>query len=420
MIYVHSLWKHVGPGLLLLVAILGLIVAGAQMTQAQTETVLYRFAGSPDGSEPFFAKPVFDKSGNLYGTTAGGGAYWCGSVTCGTVFMLTPSGAETILHNFGASVTDGYGPRSGLVIDTEGNLYGTTEEGGAHTCGAVTCGTVYKLTPSGAETILYSFGASGDGFSPGGPLIVDSKGNFYGTTFFGGSCSNINGCGTVFKVTPGGKETVLWSFGNGKDGANPNGGLVFDANGNLFGTTSYGGAYGQGTVFELTSSGDETVLFSFGNEKKGGTAPNGGLVVDANGNLYGTTWIGGAYRCGTVFELTPSGQETILHSFVGHRHGDRDGCAPEAGLAVDANGNLYGTTDGGGAYGRGTVFELMPPAWEETILWSFEPRKKNDGLIPEGGLVFDGNGNLYGTTTVGGGSGCAPEPGCGTVYKVTP
>ena len=262
------------------------------------------------------------------------------------------------------------------------------------------CALVLTVPPAHGqtETVLYGFAGSPDGGGPGAALIRDKEGNLYGTTLAGGvynACyGGSSGCGTVFKLTPSGTETILWSFGNGKDGSSPSGSFIFDK-GNLYSTTRYGGAYNGGTVFKLTPSGTETILWSFGNGADGYN-PYAGLVVDKLGNLYGTTSAGGATSCyngcGTVFRLTPSGTETVLYSF-GSQSGD--GYFPLAGLTMDAKGNLYGTTLAGGAYNQGTVFKLTPSG-TETILWSFG--NEWDGAWPNGGLVFDHKGNLYGMT----------------------
>jgi len=280
------------------------------------------------------------------------------------------------------------------------------------------------------ETVLYSFGAAPDGALPGYVTpIFDAEGNLYGTTVHSGYYYH----GTAFELTPSGTEAVLWSFGNGTDGQYPSSGLVFDAEGNLYGTTSGGGAYGGGTVFELSppsggsGSWTETILHSFGAEKDG-AYPVASLILDAGGNLYGTTFSGGAYGGGTVFELSaPAGDEgswteTILRSFGN----GTDGNTLFAGVVFDTQGNLYGTTYYGGAYycsgyGCGTVFELSPPSggsgsWTETILHSFGAEK--DGASPVASLILDAGGNLYGTTSYGTGSGCRAT--CGVVFKVTP
>ena len=371
-----------------------------------TESVLHSFANSADGANPRYVTPVLDARGNLYGTTNYGGAHGLG-----TVFELTPSGTEKILHSFDVNGTDGAYPEAGVFL-YEGSVYGTTAEGGTDNI----YGTVFKLSPPPTfcrtihcpwvERILHSFGTSGDGSQPYAVLTVDTHGNFYGTTNVGGAYS----LGTVFEVMSSGTETTLWSFGNGTDGANPLAGVVLDTQGNLYGTTEYGGAYNQGTVFELTSSGTETILWSFGNGTDGAN-PLGGVILDTQGNLYGTTANGGLYGDGTVFELMPSWTETILHNF---ENNDIDGIHPYAGLVMDTNGNLYGTTisGGGGSGAAGTVFELTPSGGTETILHTFGG--SGDGAFPWGGLVFDSSGNLYGTTFSGGANGY------GTVFKLTP
>jgi len=332
-----------------------------------TETVVHSFNDNGiDGNTPYSSLTFDAHTGNLYGTTYGGGTYGYG-----TVFELTPNGVggwtETVVHNFNDNGTDGYYPFTGLIVDAAGNLYGATFNGGAYGVG-----TVFELTPSGGgvwtEAVLHNFNDNGtDGYQPyGAGLILDSVGNLYGTTVDGGAY----GVGTVFELTPSGggvwTETILHSFNDTPftDGYGPTCGLIVDAAGNLYGTTTYGGHHccgGYGTVFELTPTGagswTEKVLHSF--EGKDGEQPWAGLVLDASGNLYGTTYEGGAYGVGTVFELSPavggSWTETLLHSF--HAMG---GSNPVAGLIVDAAGNLYGTTAVGGAHGYGTVFEIIP------------------------------------------------------------
>lgn len=371
--------------------------------QAWTESVLYSFVNSPDGANPRYVTPVLDAKGNLYGTTNYGGTYGYG-----TVWELTPSGTETVLHSFNVDGTDGFYPWAGLIRDKKGNLYGTTVEGGPDTI----YGTVFELTPTKkgwTEKILHSFGASGDGSQPYDALTMDKLGNLYGTTNGGGLYSY----GTVFELAPSGKETILWSFGNGTDGANPIAGVIRDAKGNLYGATEYGGDYNQGTVFELTPSGAEKVLWSFGSGTDGAN-PIGGVIFGKKGKLYGTTANGGAYSDGTVFELTPTKTgwtEAILHSFDNN---DIDGFNPYAGLVMDKKtGNFYGTTINGGGTGSSTgiVFELTSSG-TETILHTFGGNP--DGEAPWGGLVFDKSGNLCGTTFSGGANGY------GTVFKLTP
>ena len=417
--YEHGLSKGVGPGLLLLAAVLGLVVA-VPPAQGQTETVktsrekiLQSFNGT-DGSYPY-ATLVFDKEGNLYGTTYEGGAYGAG-----TVFELvkthTTAYTEKVLYSFTGGADGGY-PNDGatdggwaLVLDKSGNLYGTTAFGGA--CGGVE-GTAFEVTPSGSETVLHSFCGGSDGYLVVSGLILDAKGNLYGTTWVGGLYDG----GIVFELTPSGgtwTETVLWNLGNGADGAHSNTSLIMDTQGNLFGTTWWGGTYNLGTVFELTPSGGtwtETVLWNFGNGTDGGNPSN--LILGAKGNLYGETGWGGTYSSGKVFELTPTANgwtETVLWNFGN----GTDGQSPYGGLVFDTKkGKLYGTTVGGGTYGGGTVFELTPTkkGWTETVPWSFG--NGTDGSGPWDGLVFDKQGNLYGTTMFGG------AYGQGTVFKVT-
>ena len=355
-----------------------------------------------------------------------------------TLFLISTRAAaqtETVLHNFVNNATDGYQTFSGLIFDASGNLYGTTLDGGTHTnCFGenIGCGTVFELSPAAGggwtETILYDFNFNGtDGVNPSGTLIF-AAGNLYGTTEHGGTgaCdSGENSCGTVFELSPaagGWTETILHSFGNNStDGYYPSAGLVSDAQGNLYGTTTDGGAYNFGTVFELSpKSGGwaEKVLHSFdGND---GSSPLASLIFDTAGNLYGTTWVGGVRQAGTVFELMPEagGRWTakVLHHFNA-----ADGNGPRASLIFDTAGNLYGTTQVGGAGHHGTVFQLTPAAggtWTHNILHSFE-NNGTDGWFPLGNLIFDAKGNLYGTTTDGGTGACARN-GCGTVFELTP
>ena len=384
-----------------------LLIVGFQPAEAQTETVLYSFCaqtGCPDGSNPR-ADLVMDTAGSLYGTTLYGG-----TSGAGTVFELSSSGTETVLHSFAASHTDGHYPYAGLLMDTTGNLYGTAQSGGAKGLG-----TVFKLRPNGTETLLYSFcvlAACADGYHPRAGLIMDTKGNLYGTAFDGGAYD----AGAVFELSPSGTETVLHSFcqqAGCPDGYYPQAGLVMDTNGNLYGTTLYNGAYGGGTVFKISSDGTATTFYNFCTATgcKNGRYPQAGLILDTNGNLYGTTYGGGAYGKGTVFELSPSGVETVLHSFCA-RAGCPDGSHPRADLVMDTAGNLYGTTYDGGTNSVGTVFKLSPNG-TETVLHSFAANG-SDGTHPYAGLVTDTMGNLYGTTYSGGANGY------GTVFKVTP
>jgi uncharacterized repeat protein (TIGR03803 family) len=366
----------------MLLLVFGVLLGAAW---AQTQSVLHNFcarAGCADGEFPY-AGLVFDQEGNLYGTTERGGAQIDGYGT-GVVFRVSPQGKETVLYTFcpQTGCTDGNWPLDGLVFDQKGDLYGTTYYGGAYGNG-----TVFKLTPKGKEAVLYSFCPQGgfsctDGEGPWAGVVFDQKGNLYGTTLKGGAAYNSDcdfGCGVVFKVSPEGNETVLYSFceqANCADGAQPYAGVVLDQKGNLYGTTYSGGnnknricdPAGCGLVFKLTPEGKETVLHRFCAESKcvDGLGPAAGVVFDQKGNLYGTTYSGGAYSnrtcssgCGVVFKLTPKGKETVLYSFCAQNN-CADGALPSAGLILDQKGNMYGTTRDDGAHSGGVVFKITP------------------------------------------------------------
>jgi uncharacterized repeat protein (TIGR03803 family) len=368
----------------------------------QSESVLYSFSGGSDGASPY-AGLVLDRNGNMYGTTVNGGGSAACSDGCGTVFKATRSGSERTLYSFGGN-TDGAAPYGGLVFDNNGNLYGTTISGGFFG------GTVFELNSEGVETPLYVFQSSingGDGAVPFQALTRDAQGNLYGTTDSGGNQCMPAGCGTVFKIDSSGAETILYSFTGGADGGFPFSTLLRAANGDLYGTTVFGGSYSQGTVFKSSAAGIETVLYSFRGKTMDGANPEGGLILDSKGNLVGTTSTGGLSNNGTVFKLTPAGQETVLYSF----QGGTDGSVPGAGVITDAKGNLYGTTYTGGLSGLGTVF-LLTPSGRERILHSF--KGGTDGASPASALVRDSKGILYGTTNAGGASGL------GTIFRVVP
>jgi uncharacterized repeat protein (TIGR03803 family) len=318
-----------------------------------TETVLYSFTGGTDGAWPFGGL-VRDEAGNLYGTTSIGGDLSC---SCGTVFKLDPTGKVTALHTFTGYPVDGAFPWA-VVSDKAGNLYGTTSSGGAYGDGIV-----FNLDPTGKEALLHTFTGGPDGSFSLGDLILDGAGNLYGTTFYGGRGCGV-GCGEVFKLSKTDKLTLLHSFTGTPDGQGPHAGVIRDAAGTLYGTTSFGGAHGWGTVFKLDKTGTETVLHSFTGGADGGRTRGSGLVRDAAGNLYGTTFSGGSGSCqgssygagcGVVFKVNKAGKETVLHRFTG-----TDGAQPRAGLLRDAAGNLYGTTSKGGANGSGEVFKIAP------------------------------------------------------------
>jgi uncharacterized repeat protein (TIGR03803 family) len=375
--------------------------------EAQRETILHTFNCQTDGCAPS-GNLAIDKEGNLYGTTSTGGP----NQSDGTVFKLTAAGTLSVLRGFSASgggEVYGLFPQ-GVTLDQEGNLYGTTTSGG--TTGS---GIVFKLTPSGTETVLHNFACPTDGCSSRSALAIDKNGNLYGTTLVGGAYS----FGTVFELSPSGNLRVLHSFNNnGTDGFNATAGVSLDAEDNVYGTTSLGGANGFGTVFKITQSGKETILHSFNANGVDGFYPEAPVILDAKGNLYGTTSYGGAIGIGTVFELSPSGHETILHSFLGAA----DGFSPYASLLLDAKGTLYGTTSYGGSVDLGSAFALSS-SHVKTTLHSFV-RNGTDGYFPYSALVTDSAGNFYGTTASGGngGSECSPYPrnGCGVVFKIAP
>lgn len=397
-----------------------------------TETVLHAFTGGIDGSGP--GGLSLDEAGQLYGTTvAGGSDAGCNSsVGCGTVFTLIPDGSghwtKTILYSFGSAQNWLQYP-SPVTFDSAGHLYGTTYQGGDASC-YQGCGTVFKLTPDGSghwtESVLHSFRATNDGYSPAGGVVVSASGHIFGTTYLGGCAGALNG--TIFELTPSHsnrwKERVFELPES--DGADPVSGLVADASGNFYGTTLGGGPYDSGTVFKLTPLGrngwQETVIFAFGPST--GSYPSG-LVIDAAGNLYGTTASGGGgtHQRGSVFELSPVAggwQETNLISFD-----SRGPVQPVGSLVFDKAGNLYGVSEFGGASGFGVVFELTRGSggqWTANILHSFSGYP-GDGANPTAGLVFDAAGNLFGTTQRGGAGGCVAgnrnHVGCGTVFKLS-
>jgi uncharacterized repeat protein (TIGR03803 family) len=393
------------------------LLIAARPAQAQTETVLYNFCSQPNCSDGAYpqSRLTSDDKGNFYGTTANGG-----TANFGTVFELSPNGTggwnETVLYNFTGE--GGFAPLYSYVIfDSAGNLYGTASQGGENYNGVV-----FELSPVGAswtETVLYSFpcglyGCPG-GSQPVNGLIFDSTGNLYGRTTYGGSY----GEGTVFELSPSGgswTEQVIyssesWTFA----------GLAMDAAGNIFGLEYW-------WVFELSPNGDgswtRTVIHEFGSGDKDGIYPQGTPVLDQSGNLYGTTESGMSAAYGTVYKLTPvtkgkkkgTWTEEILHSFKNLKNGDW----PQAGVVLDAAGNIYGITTEGGKYndehgGDGTVFELVAPvgkgSYKDKVLWSFND---TDGGAPVGSLILDSAGNLYGTTPFGGSNGY------GVVFEVTP
>jgi uncharacterized repeat protein (TIGR03803 family) len=434
-------------------------VALASVASADSkEKVLYSFQGGSDGQFPA-GGVVFDKAGNLYGATYEGGST-CSSPGCGTIFQLSPGSGgtwtETILYGFNGN--QGSRPEGGVIADKSGNLYGTTAYGGSGTCillgGNVGCGVVYELSPPAQEggqwtyTVLYNFRGGKDGQIPHGDLTLDDAGNLYGATLYGGGHGSCNApyfqhCGTVFKLsTPkqkGGKwtEEVLHSFKSGTDGANPNGGLLLGCKGVIYGTTfaggtqncAYQGYVGCGTAFRLTppsgNRGDwsEKQLHVFSG-KNGGANPAGELVFDAEGSLFGIAQAGGYNNegDGVAFRLTSvdgaEWKETVLHVFSSNNRG---GATPLAGLLFDTQGDLYGTASWSHV-SDGDVFRIEPPSreggdWTLRALYGFAGPP--DGATPGAGLVLDKRGNLYSTTQMGG-TGQVCQGGCGIVFEVSP
>ena len=384
-----------------LFAALAVLLFLAQFTQAQTFTVVYNFTGGSDGGDS--TAGLINVSGNFFGTTTEGGAYGYG-----VVFGISPTGQERVVYSFTGGA-DGATPQSGL-LSIDGYLLGTTSAGGAS--GA---GTVFAITPQHKEVVLHSFTGGADGSSPQGGLIMDASGNLYGTTFSGGASGN----GTVFelirpKVKSGAwTEQVLYSFGTGNDGANPVAGVTLDKAGNLYGTTSVGGAYSYGTVFQLTHSSSgwtENVLYQFQLEDDGGT-PWAGVILDASGNLYGATTQGGWGEDGggTVFKMSPSGSGwsfEVIDVLLGWSIS-----GTERNLVM-AKGTIFATTHCDGAYTAGTAYELSPSgsSWTYTELYTFTGGA--DGLYSVSTPMVDKQGNLWGTTRYGGANGW------GVVFKI--
>jgi uncharacterized repeat protein (TIGR03803 family) len=384
----YSALKSGGAALLAVLA--GAAVALAQeAANAKTPSysVVHAFTGGSDGSEyntlaPYDAGMIRDREGNLYGTAFGGGYFSPGEFGpcpggCGVVFKLDRAGKETPLYAFKGS-PDGAFPAFGLARDEEGNLYGTTILGGNSSTNA---GTVFKVDRNGKETVLYTFTGGADGEYPGSGVIRDENGNLYGTTGDGGSPECFLGCGVVFKVDPSGHETVLYSFTGGADGGKPFAGLFRDREGNIYGVGSFGGAFGNGVIFKIDCEGKETVLYSFKGAPDG-AGPSTALIRDERGNFYGTTGGGGstgpncgAFGCGTVYKLDRDGKETVLYAFQG---GD-DGAGPEGRLLLHRD-DLYGVTyfDGtpepGCADTCGVVFKLDKDG-KYTVLYSFREER---------------------------------------------
>ena len=410
-------------------AIAAIFVVSTYFAKAQTESILHNFSGA-GGAGPSSGL-LLDSAGNLYGSTVDGGNLAdCQSRGCGVVFQLSPghgSWRETVIRDFPSNAAGG----AGLISDASGNLYGITFHGGGSTACTfveyVGCGTVFELSPTASgqwtRTLLHAFTGGSDGSQPLASLVFDAVGNLYGTTSSGGA----KNYGVVYRLSHHANswtETVLYNFDCYAGGCDVFDPLVIDSSGNLFGTATYAKP-GYGVVFELTPAAGGRWKYSVLHKFLGATdgAVPGALVLDANGNLYGTTARGGSTNscfdagCGTVFELSPTSSgswtETILHSFVG---GD-DGDGPEAGVIFDIAGNIYGVTyQGGGAFNLGCVFKLSPSssgAWTETLLHSFSGAPA-DGENPSTALTIDSGGNLYGTTFNGG------ALKTGVAYEITP
>ena len=416
--------KALSTALLFLCNVVMFCATTAPAASAQTFTSLYSFCSQtncPDGSRPT-AELVQGLDGNLYGTASGGGTNGVG-----TTFNISTSGTLNVLHSF--DETDGLNPYSGLLLASDGNFYGTTSSGGK-----LTLGNAFKMTPSGTVTQVYSFCSKQgcpDGANPQAALVQGPDGNFYGTTDMGGdgSChGNGVGCGIVFKVTPSGTLTVLHAFSGSPDGLSPYAGLVLGADGNFYGTTQQGGTgdnktciensgLGCGTVFRITPSGTLTILYNFCSLTNcaDGYGPQAGLVQGLDGNFYGTAHWGGIDKDGTVFRMTPGGSLTTLHSFAGY---PKDGANPIGGLIQATDGNFYGTTPSAGAHFTGGTIYQMTPGGALSTLYSFCALPHcNDGSAPYDTLLQATDGNLYGTTSMGG-NGCNGGF-CGTVFKVS-
>jgi uncharacterized repeat protein (TIGR03803 family) len=315
-----------------------------------------------------------------------------------------PSAARyKVLYTF-QGTTDGATPDGGLALDSAGNLYGVAG-GGGKDCNGHGCGVVFEVTWRGREKVLYAFSGGDDGSYPQGGVVRDEDGDIFGTATTGGAGSG----GVVFEISRYGREKVLYAFANRGDGGAPETGVIRDRDGALYGTTELFGRFGCGTIFRIGPNGSETTLYTF-TGRDDGFFPSG-LARDKAGNLYGTTLDGGAHGGGTVFRLSPGGVFTVLHGFGG----SGDGLQPAAGVIVGRDGSLYGTTDEGGALGGGTVFKIAPDG-AETVLHSFGGGSY--AWYPNG-LIEDRRGNLYGTTQYGGGSQCFGN-GCGSVFKLAP
>jgi uncharacterized repeat protein (TIGR03803 family) len=386
------------------------MLIGCSLSARAQYSVIYSFKGGSDGLLPWGTLTI-DQAGNLYGTTQYGGFPGPCYSGCGTIFEISPGGQETILHSFTGG-RDGYDPIVGLTQTAPGNYYGATASGGLPPAG-MGFGVIFGLN-NGIERVIYTFKGK-DGWAPDA-VQPQPDGSLIGTAANGGMLSGVctvYGCGTVFRIDATGNETTLYTFRGGADGGVPTGGVFEDADGNLYGTAAEGGSdlsgcggFGCGVFYRINPLGNEAVLFNFG---EGDGNPVGPLVADADGNLYGTTLQGN----GVVFKLNLQGEGGVLYAFQGHS----DGAAPgRGGLIRDAAGNLYGVTSFDGTNDNGTIFKVTPSG-QETVLYRFGGGA--DGSEPVGGLVAFG-GYLYGTTSIGGISStdCFGGLGCGVVFKL--
>ena len=388
------------------VMIFPIVLVLAALAPAQTFTVLYNFTGGSDGWGPY-AGLIRDSAGDLYGSTSLGGDSNCTpgyGYGCGVVFKLDTAGTETVLHSFSGS-PDGANPVAPVVRDKAGNIYGTTFYGGSRGNG-----TVFKIDTAGAEKVLYGFTGSSDGCYPWQGLVEDKSGSVFGTA---GGCGS-SGYGSIFKVDTSGKFTLLHSFtGRSSDGAYPTfGHLRMDKAGNLYGVTSGGGTSGNGVLYELSKSGTFKVLHSFAGGTSDGCAPSGSVLQDKAGTFYGTTEYCGSSNHGTIWQVSKTGKETILHNFAG---GSSDGCNPAAGVTRDSQGNLYGVTYGCGANRDGAVYELSAGG---TLSLLYSLGGSDGSSAPIGEVLRTSKGTLFGTTL-------APSPPCcentyGTVWSYVP
>jgi uncharacterized repeat protein (TIGR03803 family) len=384
--------------------VLAVVVANAT-AHAQGFSVLYNFgSNSGDPIKPAYSGIIAQgRDGNLYSTAPAGGT------CCGAVFQITPAGKLKVLHNFNGSNNDGAFPQGGLTLGTDGNLYGTTYEGGSTTTGAV-----FKVTPGGTTTTIYSFTGGSDGAYPYAPPVEGNDGNFYGTTTAGGNSTACGGgCGTIYKITPAGVLTTLYQF-DITHGYAPYGPLVLGTDGNFYGTTPFGTSANAGVVFRITPAGKFTLLFSF--DSAHGETPFGGLVQGADGNFYGTTIYGGTGG-GVVFKITPSGKLTVLHEI----NGTTDGARPYGGLVLASDGNFYGANAYGGtinsncADGCGTVFKITPKG-TYSVIYKFD---FTTGATSEITPFQHTTGLVYGESSVGGTGNVSPCVAglCGVFYN---